>query len=356
MGMTPRERVEAVLKGQRPDRVPFTAYEAMVPRCETERGLRNHGLCIVALAPSVFRRISPHVNAEHVSYEEHEVSYLRTNIRTPSGDLHSLQRLSPVGHGAWTVDYLFKGPENYRALEFMIRDEEYLPCYEQFAMAQEMMGGDGFLLVDIGGPPLHHIMEEFMGVEAFAVEWAERRDEVLRLYDLLVESRRKTYRLVAESPALAANYGGNVSPEVVGLTQFHLYYLPHYDEFADIMHHHDKVVGVHFDANTWLISDAIARSKIDYVEAFTPRPDTDMSVAEARTAWPDKVLWANFPTSVHQQPDETIEGTARQILFEAASGDRFMLGITERVPPDRWQDSLSAISRVLDNSGPLPLR
>jgi len=28
---------------------------------------------------------------------------------------------------------------------------------------------------------------------------------------------------------------------------------------------------------------------LDYIEAFTPAPDTDMTLAAARKAWPDKV-------------------------------------------------------------------
>lgn len=31
MAMTPRKRVEAVLRGERPDRVPFTIYETKLP-------------------------------------------------------------------------------------------------------------------------------------------------------------------------------------------------------------------------------------------------------------------------------------------------------------------------------------
>ena len=32
----------------------------------------------------------------------------------------------------------------------------------------------------------------------------------------------------------------------------------------------------------------------------------EMSVAEARGAWPDKALWPNFTSSEHLQPDEVI--------------------------------------------------
>jgi len=356
MAMTPRERVEAVLHGERPDRVPFTIYETKLPRCEAERRLRGEGVCLVAHSPSVFRKISPNVARERTTYAEDGISYVRTRIRTPEGELSSLERVSPEGDTTWVVEWLFKGPDDYRALLRMVRDEAYVPDYESFIRAQGVMGEDGFLMADIGSPPFQHVMESLMGLVNFAQEWMERRDEVLRLYDAVAESRRRLYRVVAESPALAANYGGNVTSEVVGVKRFEAYYLPHYDEFAEVMHARGKKVGVHFDTNVWALSEAIGRSRIDYVEGFTPRPDTDMSVAEARCAWPDKVLWVNFPTSVHQERVETVEETMRQVLFEAAPGDRFMVGITERMPPERWRESLSTILRVVQERGELPLR
>jgi hypothetical protein len=194
-----------------------------------------------------------------------------------------------------------------------------------------------------------------MGLEQFSVEWAERRDQLLRLYDALTEDRRKIYPIVAESPALIANYGGNVSPEVMGRERFERYILPHYNEAAEILHAHGKLLGVHFDANTRLLAPGIARSKIDYVEAFTPAPGSDMTLAEAREAWPDKILWINFPSPVHLQPVTVVEETARRLLREAAPGDRFLMGITEDVPSDRWRENFLAISRILRTEGRLPI-
>jgi EAL domain-containing protein (putative c-di-GMP-specific phosphodiesterase class I) len=172
---------------------------------------------------------------------------------------------------------------------------------------------------------------------------------------VLIEDRRKLYPILSESPILVAGYGGNVSPEVVGLARFEKYILPHYNELAEMLHESGKMLSVHFDANTRVFASAIAKSEIDIIEAFTPSPDCDMSVAEAREAWPDKVLWINFPSAVHLQEPSLIEETTRQILREAAPGNRFLFGITETVPVNKWQQSFSAISRVINAEGRLPL-
>ena len=52
---------------------------------------------------------------------------------------------------------------------------------------------------------------------------------------------------------------------------------------------------------------------------------------------------------------EVIEDTMRNILKESGDGARLIVGITEDVPEDRWQESFSAIARVLNTDGMLPL-
>jgi len=187
-----------------------------------------------------------------------------------------------------------------------------------------------------------------MKMEMFCTEWMDNRDEILKLYEAIVANRRKIYPIVAKSPLLHANYGGNVIPEIIGLETFEKYYVPHYDEAAEIMHKHGKIIGCHFDANCKLISKAIAATKLDYIEAFTPAPDTDMTIAEARQAWPDKVLWLNFPSSVHLRPDAEVEKTTIDLLNQAGNIDGLIMGITEDIPPDRWQNSCRAIMNGLE--------
>jgi EAL domain-containing protein (putative c-di-GMP-specific phosphodiesterase class I) len=75
-----------------------------------------------------------------------------------------------------------------------------------------------------------------------------------------------------------------------------------------------------------------------------------MTVAEARAAWPDKVLWCNFPSSVHLSDDATIAQTTRQMLAEAAPADRFLIGVTEDIPETHLWRSLGVIAGVLNGT------
>lgn len=344
--MTPRERVERALHGGCADRVPFTIYECMIPQCDVERGMRNRGMCIVNRLP-VFRTHRPNVRTTAEVWWEGERRFTRTHYETPVGTLSTLTE--DGGFTTWRHELLLKTPDDYAAIRCYLRDEIYTADYAAIAQAQKDAASDMICRTSFGLEPLQELISGgVMKMEQFCEEWIERRDEVLALYAILVENRRKVYPLVAASPAGHANYGGNVTPEIIGPRVFEEYYLPHYHEAAEVMHRHGKLIGCHFDANNRIIADAIARTPLDYIEAFTPAPDTDMTLAEARAAWPGKVLWINFPSSVHVSPDAVVEQKAVDLLNECETSEGLIVGITENMPPERWQDSCRAIMDGLD--------
>ncbi len=187
-----------------------------------------------------------------------------------------------------------------------------------------------------------------IAMEDFCIEWMDNRDEILKLYDAVRENRRKLYPLIAKSPVLHANYGGNVVVDVISVDGFEKYYVPNYNEAAEVMHKHGKFIGSHLDGNCRAIARLVAETDLDYIEAFTPAPDTDMTLADARDAWPKKLLWLNFPSSVHLKSDDQVETVTIDLLNQAKYPERFIMGITEDIPEHRWRDSCRAIMNGLD--------
>lgn len=344
--MTPRKRIEIALKGGLSDCVPFTMYDCMIPKCTAEREMRNQGLCIVNRV-NVFTTRMPNVKITSQTSHENGRAMIRTFYETPEGILSTLTQ--PAGFTSWRHELLFKNPDDYKAILFMIKDEVYEPIYDQVARAQADFGEDAIFRAGFGLEPLQTLISgNIMKTESFCVEWMDNRDEILKLYEAVVANRRKIYGIVAQSPLGHANYGGNVTPEIIGLETFEKYYVQHYNEAAEIMHKHGKLIGCHFDANCKLLSKTIAGTALDYIEAFTPAPDTDMTLAEARHAWPDKVIWLNFPSSVHLRSDADVEATTIDLLNQAGNINGLIMGITEDILPDRWQNICRAIMNGLE--------
>ena len=342
-----RQRVYTALSGGKPDQIPFTIYESKFPQCAAERELRTRGMCIVRRNIPVFCTRYPNVRFSKYTYYDNGKTFTRAEYKTPYGDFHCIQE--DVGFTAWTHKRLFTCPEDYKRLLFLINGMTFSPNYAAFKAAEDADGGDSFFRGAIGREPMQEIILGYMGIETFCMEWYERQDEILKLYEALAAKHRQIYPLCAESPALAFNYGGNIMAELLGRERFEKYYVPHYEEAADVLHKKGKLIGVHFDGNCKTIADIIVATSLDYIEAFTPSPDTDMTLEEARDAWPDKVLWINFPSSVHLESHEIIMQTTRDLIRQARYPERFIMGITEDIPEDRWQGNLLAIqSGVLE--------
>jgi hypothetical protein len=112
-----------------------------------------------------------------------------------------------------------------------------------------------------------------------------------------------------------------------------------------------KRLAVHMDGRLRSLLQPIGEAAFDILEAFTPAPMGDVSVREARAAWPHKALWLNFTSSMHLAASEAIEAHTRQLIEEAGSKRGLAIGITEDVPLEHVARSLGAIARGIQQSG-----
>jgi hypothetical protein len=344
--MTVRERIITALRGGRPDKVPFTSYESMVPTDGALPELLRRGLGYVKRI-GVYRTRYPNCSISTTPFEQDGVQLVRTDIRTPAGDLHSIRQ--PAGFTSWTHKYLFTDENDYKALAFYLNDAVVEADYTAALQLRDQLDDNTVLRGAFGLEPLQHLISGgVFGTMNFCLQWMENRDDVLKLYDILVEKRRQAYPLVADAPVLHSNYGGNVVPEIIGLDTFERYYVPNYQEAAEAMHAKGKLIGVHFDANCRLFKDAIAGLDLDYIEAFTPAPDTDMTMRDAREAWPGKVLWINYPSSVHLRSEKDVENVTVELLQAVDPADGFIIGITENLPEGRTDGNYRAILDGID--------
>jgi len=346
MTMTPRERVLAVLHGERPDKVPFTMSEVFVPRCTVERQLRTEGMCLVTQSAKSYRLETPNCVTEEHHYMDKGKPHVRTVIKTPVGEVSCVNEVAAFT--LWLKESLFKTPEDYAPLKFLAKDEVVVPTYDEVLKARAWMGDDFIIRADVGRNPLHHIMVRIMEPTTFAIEWTERRDEIDEWIDLLTVKLLERTRVFADSPITHTCQGGNETPDVMGPPRFREYVMPCYEKCAAICHAKGNPYGTHLDGNNRAWAEDIAASPLDFIEAFSPSPDTDMTMAEGLEAWPDKVLWINFPSSVHLQGVEKVKEMAREIVALGRETNRVIIGVTEDFPLDTWQENFLAISEVIN--------
>jgi hypothetical protein len=351
--MTPRERVLAALAGEMPDRVPFVIWNNKLPGEPVNGQLLECGGCIINKS-TVYQVSTPGVEVEAEQLPAIDGLARRQKVfHTSAGDLTTKERITPGS--IWFEKMPFCGPQDYEPLEAFIRSRIYTACHDKFLADDRMHGEQSLARPETTYTPIQDLICKYMGVEVFCVEWADRRVRLLNLCEVIAEDRRKRLDLVAASPARFAIIEGNVITEVTGPECFEKYHIPYIEEACELLHKNGKWAGAHLDANNKLLADTIVGTSLDLIESFTPPPDCNLPLPEARRLWPDKTIQINFPSSMHLAGPEAVRNRVAEILKEAAPGRRFIVGVSEDVS-ERGVNTLVPLAKAIYDNGKTPIQ
>ena len=346
--MTPRECVNAVLNGRKSEYIPFTIWDNKLPDGELRRQILIRDACVIVKS-KVYNTKLKTIKTENEYFVGTDGNKrVRTTYHTACGDLQEIKVLKPGTN--WIEKHIFSGPEDYNAVIALIDDHEYIPCYNKFLEDDALFGQQGIARPATEKSPFFEIMYQIMGLMCFAVEWAENRDMVLKLYEALNRTIKKRLEIVACSPARYVIVDGNIDMSVVGADRFDRYYRPYIEEASHMMHAAGKMTGVHLDANNRNMIRQVAELPVDIIESLTPPPDCDLSVSEALKVWPGKIFMLNFPSSVHHGGPDAVRRAALEILEEDAGSGRIIVGVYEDIPVNDTLPILAETVRYFNKS------
>lgn len=327
-----RERVLGVLAGEKPDRVPFIIWDNKLPSPGIERRLLDLGACVIVKSTVWHSRLEGiEVLREELPPTPDGYRRVRTAYRTPAGEVSEVHVSAPGT--VWAEKHLFDSPADYDALEALLQARRHTPAFDAFRAADSRYAGAGLARPATVHSPLHEVIYEVMGIERFCLEWADNRERVLRLVELMAADVDRRVQLMAESPAQLCVVDGNTEVSVVGPGLYREFYLPHIERACGTLHAAGKYAGAHLDGNNRLIATEVAGTALDLIESFTPPPDCDLPLAEARRLWPEKTIMSNLPSALYHQGAEAVRGHARALMAEGVGdGQRFIVSVSEDLP------------------------
>lgn len=348
MTQTPRERLLTVLAGDRPDQVPFVIWNNKIPDDTTMRALLEREACITVKS-AAYTAALVGVRVENESFTGPDgAARTRVTYHTPAGPLTVIQR--PMPGTIWTETHPFSGPGDYDAMECLIAARRYTPCPELLLKDDARYPGQSVARPGTLHSPLHDVMNDLLGVEAFCVEWFENRDRVERLCTLVREDILKQVQILAVSPAHYCVIDGNTQFDILGLERYERYCMPYIHEACEILHAAGKFSGSHLDGNNAAAAHLVARTELDFIESFSPPPSCDLPLAAARNAWPNKGLIVNFPSVVHLGGADKVRQMMKSLQREAGDCRGVALGVIEDIPTNEHLLLLAEETRTWRNS------
>ncbi|MFW5868941.1 MAG: uroporphyrinogen decarboxylase family protein [Armatimonadota bacterium] len=337
--MTLRENVLSALRGQETEQIPFTCYAGLAPEGAEE--IEN--LCFIATA-RVAVESTPGVST---ASEEIRPGVYLDRMETPWGTLTREREAEPGYGSSYTTRHWIGHPDEYAILEQVIRNSVVETVPDAYADARAQWGDRGVVLVWTPRTPFQRLWIEYTGIERLSYDLADCPDVVEGVMDAMFEQSRQVARLNAQSGAELVWLPDNITGEIAGTSVFERYLIPYYREMRQIIEAEGKLACCHMDGFLRQIKGSIADTALPVIEAFTPPPDGNLSVAEALAAWPEKALSLNFPSSVHMSSPEEIKRVTRELVAQAAGRRGFVMGVTENIPASVGVRSLEAIGEAL---------
>ncbi|MHB1347409.1 MAG: uroporphyrinogen decarboxylase family protein [Candidatus Humimicrobiaceae bacterium] len=377
--MNKKERIEAAIRGKAVDRIPWTAYKSIPPWGEAEFDLRSEGLTWLYQHFPISTLTIPTVEViDTATYTVKGKSGKNSILRkfvTPVGDIsvrHEFFNNSIPGPGdliqrfgagieteslSWVTEHPFKTEADYEILEYIYNNFEFHDNSEEFIFTEKIIGTEGFTFANMGKSPFQILLYELMGAENCYLEYYSNPKKFRKLYEVLYAKMKQKYELAADSAAPLCWSPENLTSVLTPPGFFKEFYMPFYNEMADILHKKGKLFAIHMDGKLDALKELIGQTKIDIIEAFTPLPMGDMSALDARKAWPEKIIWINFPgTLIATYSTERIKEYTINMLKSVAPGDKFLIGCTESFPVDKWGKAFKGIEQAIKESGIYPIK
>ena len=328
------DRINAVLHHEKPDQVPFAPYDILIPQGSFERQLKNRGMGLVARCPAFWKE-QPNVRVETVMKGDVEA----TTYHTPEGSVSTRRRMyQSRQHGGGRsvqLEGLIKRVADFDPVLFMIGDTVYHADEAPYEYKKRDLGRDGIVRVSGGGgPPYDAAIGQFghasaEGIENWVYLQADYPDHFAKLLEACERDTEAALLLLGASPAEFVAFG-SISG-FYGPGQFKEHVLPSYKKAIPYLHSKGKICSMHAHAPQLAsFRELIKETGIDVVEAFTPPPFADLSVAEAREAWgSETVIWVNFPDTIFHSGAEATKQYAIDLLRSDPPGGSLVIGFTE---------------------------
>jgi hypothetical protein len=337
-----RDDVLAFWSFERPRRIPLTVYR-MFTRLGDPAGWRElfaRGIVPVDSFSPVRWEWTGDVDRVVTEYDRDGLHWRRTAIRTPVGEVFSLHA------DGWQQKYMLRTAEDYRVMTYAVEHTRLSAAYEEFT-ARESSYGEGVCLVAAGRTPMQTILVDWAGLEQFAMHLYDMADAVLTLYEAQLRLFERAVEMIARGPGRVVSVLENFTAETMGPRRFERFHVPVYRRLFPMLTRAGKQVSTHFDGKLAGCADLIAASPIGIVESFTPPPEGDMTLAEARSAWPDKLLWSNINVSAWTLPPDQLRAEVRRRAAEGAPDGRGLAFEISEDLPDNWRRAVPVVLEAL---------
>ncbi len=387
------DRVQAVLQGKRPDRLPFIdrmeiwyqskCWSGSLPAKYHEMSLNDIHQCVGIgrqkfTAPYAFKLR----NIEVVCTFENEIifrdfepvseyfpaQWAPDQIPRDKAGTTTIEYVTPVGKLSiayevaesmvamggvepYLTHHLIKAEEDYRTAEYIIEHTEIVPQFDKIREDQSELGDNGFVVPCLHRIPFQQALLEYLGEVPLFTALYDSPQQLNRLIHLLDQQLMVILRQMADLPSAYVEFGDNLDGTMTNPKLFMEYSLPYYQKYADILHGQGKKVGSHTDGNVKPLLSLLAQSGLDVCESFSPAPLTECTFQEAWETWQNgPLIWGGVPSPIlEKRTSESEFQDYIQRLLEIIGNRNIILGVGDMVLGNNLIERVEYIAKEIEH-------
>jgi hypothetical protein len=155
--------------------------------------------------------------------------------------------------------------------------------------------------------------------------------------------------LAAGCPVEVVIFGANTDETITYPPFYEEHILPWIQRFAGMAHERGKFVLIHADGENRGLFDLYRQSGIDVLEAVAPAPMTKTDIREILRRSEGMTVWGGIPSVIlmPDYPAEQFERFMEETLAAIGNRSRFILGVSDTMPPDADFERLIRIRDML---------
>ena len=373
-GQSIHDRVIAVLKGERPERVPFIDRLELwhKGRVRTNRlppeyngmsltdihravgigqqkfvapyGRRLHGVeLIIRFEGQVLRHeqdpVIDHFPDVYDLVPDDRAGITTTEFRTAVGKITvehvMLENMVADGTRSYMREHPIKEEADLKTIEYILERSRCVIHRDRCQRAAAEIGDIGFVVPVIERIPFQQLLIDFYGETELFFALHDSAESVKRLLVLLDHRIIETLHELASLDLPYVEFVDNLDAVMTDPDLFAEYCLPCYQRYTDILHGQGKKVGSHTDGNLNPLLGLLAQSGLDVCESFSPPPLTPCTLEEAWAAWTEgPIVWGGVPSPILEPKTSEVdfqEHIAR--LMHQVKDQPIILGVADMVVP-----------------------
>jgi uroporphyrinogen-III decarboxylase len=287
----------------------------------------------------------------------------RTSVGTATSTITYTEEMRKAGASvAWVDEPVIKTVDDYRVVGHIFRNVRVVPDWDNYRAYEAQLGERSFAVgAGLGSiSPVHHLMKDLMNHTDFYFQLADHPKEIAQLVEDMTPFYTRLVEILADSPAEVVLMGANYDDTITYPPLFKEHMLPWMQRWAGVLHAKGKLFLSHCDGENDGILDMLADSGMDVAESVCAPPMVEVSMGRMRAAFGGKItIFGGVPSVAlieDSMSDDEFEAYMRALFREIAPGDRFILGVSDMVPPDAKWERLVRMAEMVEQWGTLPLR